>query len=195
MNIHFVRRLIVDRDADGADVGRGVANCQFRCRGKLGKFDSVTGLAQCDRGFSRSAAISYLRRAADARGFLRLEGAGFGCDRGNGSEKQNAGRDSHETYVVGQFGMHETMLPTWWQHVYIVCVVKSVSVGQQYRVSQGGGAATDRGDGITDRTHRASIPPTPEMRLSNKPKTKITARHRSRRRARRRFQRRWSSHF
>src|ERR1039458_10906345 len=118
MNIHFVRRLVVDRDTDGADVGRGVANRQFRCRGKLGKFDSVTGLAQCDRGFSRSAAISYLRRAADARGFLRLEGAGFGCDHGNGSEKQNAGRDSHETYVVGQFGMHETMLPTWWQHVY-----------------------------------------------------------------------------
>jgi hypothetical protein len=54
----------------------------------------------------------------------------FGCDHRNGNERQKAGRDNKRTNVVEQFGMHETMLLTWWQHVdnHLRRLVENVSV-------------------------------------------------------------------
>ena len=100
MNVHLARRLVVDRDADGADVCRGIANRQFARSRQAGEFDALAGIRQCHRSASGSATISNLGRAGDGRGFFRLERVRFSSDGGSKSgECQRGSRQENPELV------------------------------------------------------------------------------------------------
>ena len=87
MNVHLPRRLVVDRNADGAPRHRRIANRQFAGRRQAGELDSLAGIRQRDRGAPGSARISQQERPANAGAFFRFKRLCFGSNGRNGSRK------------------------------------------------------------------------------------------------------------